>query len=119
MQTSENKQLYSLEQMQECWNAGREFYSQDGVVNIHIIVNIPGADNSDLQPVYANLDDYLSTITPELVVPSLDDLLVIALKKYPEVISHYFGRGMRHMEEDLNEAKIETYLQGLKDAYGL
>lgn len=53
----------SIQDLQrEAFEAGREFNSIDGVVDIHIVLNIPNADNSDLQPVYPTFDDYLNTL---------------------------------------------------------
>ena len=43
----------------DTFQAAREFNSQDGVVDIDVVISFTGADNSDLSPVYANAEEFL------------------------------------------------------------
>ena len=53
--------LYPLEGiLKDCFECSREFNSKDGVVDIDIVIQYKGADNSDLEPVYPTFQDFLN-----------------------------------------------------------
>ena len=51
-----------LEFGEECFEAGREFNSKDGIVDIDVVIFYKGADNSDLEPLYPLYEDYLNNL---------------------------------------------------------
>ena len=53
---SKTNKVFSLTDMQDCWNAAREFNSDDGVVDINIVYNFGMTE--DLEPRYADFEDY-------------------------------------------------------------
>lgn len=57
-----NELLLKSKSAEEVFNAAREFNSQDGIVDIHIVISYPNADNSDLTPLYPVYQDYLNSL---------------------------------------------------------
>ena len=51
-----------LEFGKQCFEAGREFNSKDGVVDIDVVIFYKGADNSDLEPKFPLFEDYLKSL---------------------------------------------------------
>lgn len=49
----------------EIFEAAREFNSKDGIVDVHIVLNIGQHDISDLSPLYPNYQDYLKSLDNE------------------------------------------------------
>lgn len=45
--------------LEETFEASREFNSIDGVVDVHIVLNMPQHDLSDLSPLYYTLEDFI------------------------------------------------------------
>jgi hypothetical protein len=54
-----DKEFFSKEDMKEAFDSAREFNSQDGVVDIHVVV---GFEKSDLYPVHDTFEDYLESL---------------------------------------------------------
>ena len=55
----------ALEFGKQCFEAGREFNSKDGVVDIDVVIFYKGADNSDLEPKFPLFEDYLNSLKNE------------------------------------------------------
>ena len=51
-----------LEFGKQCFEAGREFNSKDGTVDIDVVIFYKGADNSDLEPKFPLFEDYLISL---------------------------------------------------------
>lgn len=54
-----------LEFGKQCFEAGREFNSKDGIVDIDVVIFYKGADNSDLEPKFPLFEDYLNSLENE------------------------------------------------------
>ena len=55
----------ALEFGKQCFEAGREFNSKDGIVDIDVVIFYKGADNSDLEPKFPLFEDYLKSLENE------------------------------------------------------
>jgi len=53
--TSVEEKMYSKDELTDAFNSAREFNSQDGVVDIHIIADLP----KDLSPKYSTIEDWI------------------------------------------------------------
>ncbi len=82
---------YSEEDMKNCFLAAREFNSLDGPVDIDIVLNFKGADNSDLQAIWTTPEDYLQ---------SLQTKRPISVELEYEESFHVGLTGNPHKEED-------------------
>lgn len=52
---SVEEKRYSLKELTDAFDSAREFNSLDGVIDIHIISDLP----SDLSPKYATVEDWI------------------------------------------------------------
>ena len=62
-----NTNKYSEEDMIKCFLSAREFHSQDGIVDINIVLSYKGADNSDLEPVFITGQDYVQSLQKQSI----------------------------------------------------
>ena len=61
-QKESSERVYTEQEMKNCFESAREFNSRDGVVNIDIVIQYKGADNSDLEPVYPTFQEFINSL---------------------------------------------------------
>lgn len=77
---------YSKEDMRNCFLAAREFNSLDGVVDVDVVLNFKGADNSDLQALWTTPEEYLDSLKPRPIAVEVEVIPACEQLQTPECI---------------------------------